>query len=112
MAKKLRFDVVRRELQLLAWGAQGCEVVPDPDTEWPTLFQCYAPEDLARFAGAVRERYFQEDAPETSLFDLCSGARHWQDFDTLANQVVAERKRLDLVAAQKAAQQKAGDAGQ
>lgn len=106
--KKLRLDVVRRELELLAWGAQGCEVVPDRDTEWPTLLQCYAPEDLGRFASAVQERFFQKDAKETLLFDIVSGTRHWENFDTLAEQVVAERKRLDLVAARKEAEKKEG----
>lgn len=81
------------ELKLIACGANGSPVVFD-DNYFPNLQSAMYPAALANFAGAVAEQYF----PDQKWDDLLIfGIRHmekWQTFETLADAIISEQKRL------------------
>ncbi|AMV18886.1 hypothetical protein [Planctomyces sp. SH-PL14] len=101
MSKRLSVDVVRKELELLAAGANGGAVELDPHGEWPTLLQYLPPDRTEVFAWAVRDRFFPNDVDGTFLFSMTSASK-WETFESLANEICKERKRLDQMASVRA----------
>lgn len=95
--KKLRRDKVIEDLKLLAYGADGCTFELDDD-EFPCLQRVLSPAVFARFAFAVREVFLSEYiSSELLILDITSIA-DWSTFDTLADAIIKERKRLDSLA--------------
>lgn len=92
--KKLNRAKVIDELKLLAAGANGASVVLDDDY-FQRLQNALYPEQLARFANAVQDTFFGEFTRNELQIFCITGIELWKDFDTLADAILAERKRLD-----------------
>lgn len=106
---KLNRQKLISELQLLAAGANGWEVVLDDD-QFANLQSAMNPADLARFATAVEQRWFDGNVgaytQASRLFGI-SDIEKWETFETLADAIIEERKRLERV--EKMREQKGGE---
>lgn len=95
MAKTKRLNVkqVEAELRLIACGAVSGPFVTDygPFTTLLTMnLDC-----LSRFASAIVENYFENDDSDDLLFLRMTYCECWESYETLAAEIVKERKRLD-----------------
>lgn len=91
------------ELELMAEGANGGPVIFDENYNNLSIIHILGLRQFVQFQSAVRERYFS-DAPTSELFGPFIGLHNivdWTDFETLADAILAEKKRLASVAKQK-----------
>lgn len=97
MAKRLNRDRVIEDLKLLAAGANGGAVVLGGDR--PTIPRYLDAGSKVSFCWAVGERWFPDDQYKCALFRI-TDLNKWSDFETLADAIIEERKRLDRNAKQ------------
>lgn len=102
--KKLNRERVIADLRLLAAGANGWFVELD-ESDPPCIYCRLNPGELSRLAWAVESVWFpEEDRNSVGLFTI-HDIEKWSTFETLADAIIAERKRLDAVAKQKASEE-------
>ena len=96
--KKLRRDKVIEELKLMAYGANSGTFELSDDYEFSAIFRVLGGASMAKFAYAVRDFYFAEcDFQQLCGFDI-TNIESWETFETLADRIIEERKRLDAIA--------------
>src|SRR5687768_8466990 len=97
-------DRLIADLELMAAGANGGPVVIDENNDRPTIVHCLGLEPFARFYSAVSEQWF----PNMSYSDLLGpfagmwALPDWTDFETLADAIIKEQKRVAAVAKDRA----------
>lgn len=105
--KKLNRDRVIADLKLLAAGANGGRVEPDDDM-FPNLQTCLTPKAFANFASAVQLEWFtgENGTALVSLFLFrLLDIEKWATYETLADAIIEERKRIEAIVKQKASEQ-------
>lgn len=93
--KKLIRERLIADLKHLAAGANGCPVGNEM-----ALVHCMTTDGFARFAGAVKATWLTDENGyffENMLFFDITDIEKWETFDTLADAIIAERKRIDAV---------------
>ena len=92
-AKRLNVKQVEAELRLIACGADGAPF--EPDGEYTRSLAGMNLDNLARFACAIVSHYFPNDDADDLLFLRLTCFECWESYETLAAEIVKERKRLD-----------------
>lgn len=90
--KKITRAKLIEELRLLAAGANGGDVVLTDD--YSTLPAYLSSAAFQQFAWAVSMRYFQDTPNGEVGLMLVTNLEQWSTFDTLADAILEERKRI------------------
>lgn len=94
-------DRLIEDLKLLACGANGgaCELSED----WPYIQTILYPSQFEAFRLAVRDIYAPDATPYADMRGpfTFSSIDLWATFETLADAIIAERKRVNAIEKQK-----------
>lgn len=95
------------DLKLMAAGANGGEVCIDDDM-FQSMQACMNPSAFSNFARAVKSEWFTDAMgyyfEPLFIFEL-GDIEKWSNFETLADAIIEERKRIDAVEKQKASEE-------